>query len=558
MGFFKKATASSYPARRNRINQQQQHHPATVNPSPAPSSNFGIQNTQSSGTPVVVSAAPAPAAAAAVTTTATPTPAAAYNPSAYYGGFPDNNNAPVQATVYTPTPPGQEQQQQQQQVVVGATTMTTAAPVVAQVYNPGNNHPAVVVVAPVQAAVYNPSATATSASASYYGGANTNNNNVYAPSPATNPMYQTQHQQGASFNNGNSNYNSNESSYWECSVCTFPNLRTEANCKGCGCQIPTGLLMSAASAAQSYHQSCQHQKPPPQDTATSYGYTNNNGGMSQMNAQMNTLNIMGGVASAPAPAAGGGGGVMRVHIPNGMLPGQKIKVRSPDGKEVVKTIPQQSEWNYDDGSKPFFRMQFGASSASPAALPASYHGNGGYNGAHQSTMAHEVPPPHSTAWRDFHSRASSHYNPPSLGSRTVPHSPRGGGAGIPPNGRHKSLIIGINYTGSRAALAGCINDARNMQGLLERNGFPNDGSHMVLLTDERARGREHQPTVENIMKAFAWFMKDVRRGDVLFFHFSGHGGQMPDKTGHEIDGYNETISKFAIQMKCFPGSLYLK
>ena len=48
---------------------------------------------------------------------------------------------------------------------------------------------------------------------------------------------------------------------------------------------------------------------------------------------------------------------MRIHIPNGMQPGQRIKVQTPDGKEVVKATPQQSEWQYDE-TGPFFRMQY--------------------------------------------------------------------------------------------------------------------------------------------------------------------------------------------------------
>lgn len=271
---------------------------------------------------------------------------------------------------------------------------------------------------------------------------------------------------------------------------------------------------ASAAAAQAAH--------IPQDTS----YSNP---MNTMNTQMNSLSMGGSGAGAPAAAGGSSSaGVMRVHIPNGMQPGQKIKVRSPDGKEVVKTIPPRSEWLLD-GTKPFFRMQFGSTPAA-AAHGASNNGYG----------SQTAPPPHSTSWREFHTHAPSHFNPLPLGTRSVPHSPRGG-AGLPPNGRHKSLIIGINYTGSRAALAGCINDAKNMQMLLQRNGYPNDGSHMLLLTDERNRGREYQPTVQNILKAFHWFMKDVRKGDILFFHFSGHGGQVPDKTGHEVDGYNETI-----------------
>lgn len=233
---------------------------------------------------------------------------------------------------------------------------------------------------------------------------------------------------------------------------------------------------------------------------------------------------------------------MRVHIPNGMQPGQQIKVRSPDGKEIVKAIPPQSEWHYD-GARPFFRMQFGAQAPiSTVAVAAGSAAASSAYGAQTTAAAHEVPPPpHSVTWREMYNTAQSNYNAPRLGTKSVPHTPRGMGAGLPSNGRHKSLIIGINYTGSRAQLRGCINDARNMQGLLRRNGYPDDGSHMLLLTDERSRGREYQPTVQNIMKAFHWFMTDVRKGDVLFFHFSGHGGQVPDKTGHEIDGYNETI-----------------
>ena len=487
MGFFKKAT-TSYPARRNRIDQHhQQSHPATVippssygahNPAPIPASAY-----QSSHVPV---APPAPAAATA----------AAYA----YGGFPDSSapvSAPVQATVYVPgqAPAGAPAPVVATAFVPGQATAGGTQPVQAAVYTPGNT---VASIPPASAygtaAPPNPHAVASippaSASGTAYGAAT-------ALPPATNPMYSSQQ---PSFNNGNSNYKTDESSYWECNVCTFPNLRTEANCKGCGSPIPPGMLYSAASAAAS------HAQRPPQNP------------MGGLNNQMKDMSLGG---------AAGGSGVMRVHVPNGMLPGQRIKVRSPDGKEVVKVIPPQSEWHYD-GSGPFLRMQFGAAAAPPAATYAA------------QTTAHEVPPPHSTSWRDFYCRAPATYSPPPIGTRSVPHSP-GGGAGLPPNGRHKSLIIGINYHGTRAELRGCINDAKNMQGMLRRNGFPDDGSHMLLLTDERSRGREYQPTVENIMKAFAWFMNDVRRGDVLFFHFSGHGGQVTDKTGHEIDGYNETI-----------------
>lgn len=490
MGFFKKQTnTSSYPARRNR-----HHHPATVNP-PAPS-NYGAHNPtpmpasvyQANGMPV----APAAAATAAPASTAAPYNYNAPAAAAAYGAFP-GNNAPVQATVYVPGQGG-----------ASPAVISTAAPVMATAYVPGASPvPATTAVhaaaAPVQASVYQ-------APGNHHEGA------TAPPPPPMNPQYgRMQSQQRPSFNNGNCNYNTNESSFWECSVCTFPNMRTEPNCKGCGSPIPPGMLQSAASAAAMHQQHAM----PPQDTSTALG---------RLNSQIDSMSLGGAKVGAGAPGAGGAG-VMRVHIPNGMRPGQIIKVRSPDGSENVKTIPPESEWQYD-GARPFFRMQYGSSPA--AATGAS------------PPAAHEVPPPHSTTWREFYN-IRRHYSAPPLALRSVPSRPIGSGLPLPPNGRHKCLVIGINYTGSRAALRGCINDARNMQGLLKRNGFPDDGSHMLLLTDERSRGGSYQPTNENVIKAFAWLMKDVRKGDVLFFHFSGHGGQQPDKTGMEVDGFNETL-----------------
>ena len=50
-----------------------------------------------------------------------------------------------------------------------------------------------------------------------------------------------------SVNNGNSTYNTDKDSCWECSVCTFPNHRTESDCKGCGSIIPPELQYSASA-----------------------------------------------------------------------------------------------------------------------------------------------------------------------------------------------------------------------------------------------------------------------------------------------------------------------
>ena len=38
-----------------------------------------------------------------------------------------------------------------------------------------------------------------------------------------------------------------------------------------------------------------------------------------------------------------------------------------------------------------------------------------------------------------------------------------------------------------------------------------------------------------------WLVSDGVAGDKLFFHYSGHGGRSRDRTGEEVDGFNETL-----------------
>eukprot|EP01012_Entosiphon_sulcatum_P019207 TRINITY_DN2404_c0_g1_i1.p1 TRINITY_DN2404_c0_g1~~TRINITY_DN2404_c0_g1_i1.p1 ORF type:complete len:497 (+),score=104.82 TRINITY_DN2404_c0_g1_i1:94-1584(+) len=107
-------------------------------------------------------------------------------------------------------------------------------------------------------------------------------------------------------------------------------------------------------------------------------------------------------------------------------------------------------------------------------------------------------------------------------------------------GRKKALLIGINYTGTRAQLRGCVNDVRKMrQYLSQRGGFPDSPQTMLVLTDDQ-RGA-NSPTRDNILRGIQWLVAGAQPGDSLFFHYSGHGGQQRDQSGHEEDGYDETI-----------------
>ena len=119
---------------------------------------------------------------------------------------------------------------------------------------------------------------------------------------------------------------------------------------------------------------------------------------------------------------------------------------------------------------------------------------------------------------------------------------------IKPSGVRRALLIGINYPGTRCALKGCVNDATRMRDYLRSCGF--DDKRIRLLRDD-AKGRRasssslHEstglPTRSNILEGLRWLVSSAKRGDCLFFYYSGHGGQVRDTSGDEADGYDETI-----------------
>ncbi|KAJ6529206.1 caspase domain-containing protein [Mycena capillaripes] len=106
-------------------------------------------------------------------------------------------------------------------------------------------------------------------------------------------------------------------------------------------------------------------------------------------------------------------------------------------------------------------------------------------------------------------------------------------------GRRRALCIGINYHGQKHELRGCINDAKHVFNfLVRRAGYK--AEDIVVLTDDSPYPRS-QPTRKNIIEAMKWLVRDAHPHDALFFHYSGHGGQTPDRDGDEVDGYDEVI-----------------
>jgi len=102
--------------------------------------------------------------------------------------------------------------------------------------------------------------------------------------------------------------------------------------------------------------------------------------------------------------------------------------------------------------------------------------------------------------------------------------------------RKKALLVGINYIGSRNELQGCINDVQNQYEVITENlGFPRD--RIMLLSDDQDPSRH--PTKSLILGGIKWLLEGAMAGDLLFFHYSGHGSQVPDRSGDEPDGKDE-------------------
>ncbi|KAF8172105.1 peptidase C14, caspase domain-containing protein, partial [Pholiota molesta] len=106
-------------------------------------------------------------------------------------------------------------------------------------------------------------------------------------------------------------------------------------------------------------------------------------------------------------------------------------------------------------------------------------------------------------------------------------------------GKKRALCIGINYIGLECELKGCINDVQNIQNfLISHYGYKKED--IFMLTDDATdpRGR---PTRANMLQAMQELVRDSQPHDSLFFHYSGHGAQIKDTAGDEVDGFDDVI-----------------
>lgn len=101
-----------------------------------------------------------------------------------------------------------------------------------------------------------------------------------------------------------------------------------------------------------------------------------------------------------------------------------------------------------------------------------------------------------------------------------------------------AALVGCNYPNTKNELHGCINDVLEMKDtLVKRFGF--DSNNIDLLTD--APGSSKIPTGANIKQALANMVDGAEVGDVLYFHYSGHGTRIPSKKHGRPSRHEEAI-----------------
>jgi hypothetical protein len=100
---------------------------------------------------------------------------------------------------------------------------------------------------------------------------------------------------------------------------------------------------------------------------------------------------------------------------------------------------------------------------------------------------------------------------------------------------NRAICVGINdYPGTNMDLAGCVNDAKDWQALLERRGYRVDALH------------NREATRARIVDALRTAIRQTAEDKAFVFTFSGHGSWLPDDDRDEPDARDEMICPYDV------------
>lgn len=89
------------------------------------------------------------------------------------------------------------------------------------------------------------------------------------------------------------------------------------------------------------------------------------------------------------------------------------------------------------------------------------------------------------------------------------------------------------------------NDLELIKTYLKQSGFST--SHIHILCNQTATRKRIIQQLTNIIE------KELKPGDLFYFHFSGHGQQVQDKDGDEPDGLDEALAAYDARSEYIPG-----
>ena len=114
-----------------------------------------------------------------------------------------------------------------------------------------------------------------------------------------------------------------------------------------------------------------------------------------------------------------------------------------------------------------------------------------------------------------------------------------------------ALVIGINYTGTSFSLNGCINDALNVNKLLESWGF-----ETVVMTDNQTGAL--YPSKNNIISQISNHIGKINENDILVIFYSGHGALITDTSGDELSGKDSVIVPIDTKTQSYISDDYIR
>lgn len=102
----------------------------------------------------------------------------------------------------------------------------------------------------------------------------------------------------------------------------------------------------------------------------------------------------------------------------------------------------------------------------------------------------------------------------------------------------RAVLIGCNYASMPAIqLSGCINDVVNVRNtLIDAYGYSD--ANIYVLRDDDNRRMPRKAAILNLLNQIVAISKST---DMLWVHYSGHGTQIRDTNGDEVDGFDECI-----------------